>query len=82
MPLSNISKIFQTSKKWCADEFGLEIHLGEITRRRPKQELTFLHAILLLDLLFVPTKNYIISNGIGDMACTRLQLKKHNYTMK
>ena len=52
--LPNI-KIFQTIKKlWCAQELGLEIHSEEITRR-PKQALSFLHAILLLDLImFLP----------------------------
>ena len=56
MPLPNIIKIFQTIKKlWSAQEFGIEIHSGEITRKRIEQELSFLHATLLLDLICIPT---------------------------
>ena len=45
-------------------ELGLVICSGEITRRWPKQELFFLHAILLLDQIYVPTNYYqIISNS-------------------
>ena len=60
-------KIFQTIKKlWSAQEFGLEIHSGEITTKRIEQELFFLHAALLLDLIYVHTIFYqIISNNMG-----------------
>ena len=45
----NFIKIFQTIKKLlCAQEFGLEIYSAEITRKRTKQELSFLHVTLLL----------------------------------
>ena len=34
MPLQNIIKIFQTIKKlWRTQEFGSEIHSGEVTRK-------------------------------------------------
>ena len=72
MPLLNIIKIFQIG----AQEFGLEIRSGEMTRKKNK-EMTFLHVILLLDLIYVPTKYYqIISNSIGVMACTRSRRKR------
>ena len=75
MPLPSI-KIFQTIKKlWSAQEFGLEIHSGEITRKRTEQELPFFHATLLLELNYVPTIFYqITSNSTGVMACTRFLL--------
>ena len=45
MPLPNIIKIFQTIKKLLsAQTFGLEIYSGDFTRKRTKQELSFLHA--------------------------------------
>ena len=74
MPLPNIIRIFQTIKKfWGAQEFGLEIRLGQIAT---EQELSFLHVTLLLDLIYVPTKYYhIISSSIGVMACTRFRLQ-------
>ena len=47
----NIIKIFQTIKKLCcSQEFGIEIFSLEITERKPKQKLSFLHTIFLLDL--------------------------------
>ena len=64
---TNYFKIFQTIKKlWSAEEFGLEIRSGEIIRKITKQELSFLHATCLLDLIYIPTKYYqIISNSMG-----------------
>ena len=44
---------YSTHKK-----FGLEFCSGEVTRRRPKQVMSFLHAVLLLDLIYVPTNYY------------------------
>ena len=41
-----------------AQECGLEICSGEITRKRTEQELSFLHGTFLLDLIDVPTKLY------------------------
>ena len=87
MPLSNTIKIFQTIKKlWHTQKFGLEIYSGEITKRTLKQELSFLHAIHLLDLIYliyVPTKYYQnISNSMGVTACTRFGFSAHNYIMK
>ena len=69
LPLPNIIKIFQTIKKiWSAQGFGLGICSGEIIRTSREQELSFLHATLLLDLIYVPIKYYqIISNSmVGD----------------
>ena len=62
MPLSIIIKIFQNIKKLLnAQEFGLEIYSGEITRKKiTKQELCFLHGTFLLDPIYVPTK--LLSN--------------------
>ena len=58
MPLPNIIKIFQTIKLLSAQELGFEIYSGEITRKKKqKQELSFLHVALLLDLKNVP-RNY------------------------
>ena len=70
-------KIFQVIKKlWSAQEFGLDIHSGEITRNRTEQELSFFHATILLALIYVPTIYYqIISNRMGVMACTRFLLQ-------
>ena len=77
MPLSNIIRIFQTIKKLrSAQEFSLEISSGEITRKRTEQELSFLHATLLLDLIYVPSIYYqFTSNSMGVMACTRYLLQ-------
>ena len=56
LPLPNLIKIFQIIKKlWSAEDFGQEICSGEITRKT-KQELSFWHATLLLDLIYVPIK--------------------------
>ena len=64
MPLPNIINIFQTIKKlWSAQEFGLEIRSEEITRDNRKQELSFLHATLLLDLIFKILSNYLNQYG-------------------
>ena len=61
-------KIFQNIKKlWSAQEFGLKICSGEITKKRPKQELSFLHATLLLYLIYVPTKYYQISQTVLEL---------------
>ena len=55
---------------WPAQDFGFR------GGKYMKQELSFLHATLLLDLKYVPTKYYqIISNSIGVMACTRFRLQ-------
>ena len=51
-------------KLWSAQE----IHSGEITWNKMS---SFLHATLLLDRIYVPTKYQIISNSTGVMACTR-----------
>ena len=59
MPLPNIIRIFQNIKKLQSEqEFSLEIRSREITRKRTKQELSFLHATLLFDLIYVPTIYY------------------------
>ena len=57
VPLPNIINISQTIRKlWSAQEFGLEICSEEITRKGREQKLSFLHAIVLLDLIYVPIK--------------------------
>ena len=72
MPLPNIIKIYQSSKKLLsAREFGLEIRSGEITRK--EQEL-HLYVILLHDLIYVPTQCFQISNSMGVLTCTRFRL--------
>ena len=77
MPLQIIIKTFQTIKKsLSAQEFGLEIYLVEYTRKRTKQELSFLHVTLLLDQIYVLPKYYeIISDSMGVIACTSFQLQ-------
>ena len=76
MLLPNIIKIFQNIKKlWSAQEFGWEIHSGEITRIRMEQKFSFLHANFLLDMIYIPTIYYqIISYSMGAMASTRFLL--------
>ena len=59
-------KIFQTIRKLFSEqEFGFEICLGEITKKTTNQELSFLHATLLLDLKFASTKYYQISQTVS-----------------
>ena len=72
-----IIKLFQTIKKsWNAQELGLEIRSGEISRKRTEQELSFLHVTLLIDLIYVPTIYYhTISNSTWLMDCTRFGLQ-------
>ena len=61
MPLQNIIKIFRTIKKsLIAQEFGLEIIQWSVKEKEKKQELSFLHVALLLDLIYVPPKYYQI----------------------
>ena len=59
MSPSNIIKLSQTVwELWPAQDFGFR---GD---KYIKQELSYLHATLLLDLIYVPTKYYqIISKG-------------------
>ena len=53
----NYYQIFQTTRKlWSAQEFGYELCSGDITRKRTKQDLLFMHVTLLLDLIYVPVK--------------------------
>ena len=60
MPIQNIIKIFQTIKKSLGvQKFGSEIYSMECKRKQIKQELSFLHVTLLLDLI-CPIK--ILSN--------------------
>ena len=76
MLLQNIIKIFQIIKKsLSAQDFDLGIYSVESTRKRTKQELSFFHVILLLDLIYVPLKYYqIISDNMGVIVCTRFQI--------
>ena len=74
MPLQNIIKIFQTIKKsLSAQKFGLEnLFSGVHKKNKTKQELSFLHVALLLNLIYVQQTYYqIISNSMGVIACTR-----------
>ena len=77
MPLQSIIKIFQTIKKaLSAQEFDLEIYSVKCRRKITKQELSFLHVALLLDLIYAPSKYYqIISDSMGIITCTRFQLQ-------
>ena len=69
--LPNMIKLSQTILElWPEQDFGFkeDVYI--------KQKLSFLHAILLLDLINVPTKYYqIISHSMGVMTCTRFQLQ-------
>ena len=83
MTLPNIIRIFQTIQKLqSAQNFSLEICSGERTRKRTEQELSFLHATFLLDLIYAPNIYYqFTSNSMGVMASTRFLLqgiKLHN----
>ena len=75
MPPSNIMKIFQVIKKlWSAQKFDLDIHSGEITRKKEQKQSSFLDVTLLIDLIcmYVTTIYYqIIPNSMGIKACTR-----------
>ena len=66
MPLQNIIKIFQTIKRSLGEQdFGLGIYSVECKIKRTKQESSFLHVTLLLDLIYVPSKYYqIISDSM------------------
>ena len=56
MPLQNIIQIFQTIKKSLgAQVFGLVIKWS-VKEKRTRQELSFMHVTLLLDLIYVPSK--------------------------
>ena len=68
MSPTNIIKIFQTIKTIRAHT---KIWLSNLFRgdnqKKPKQELFFLHMLLLLDMIYVPTNYYqIISNSIAE----------------
>ena len=82
MPLRNIIKIFQTIKKsLSAQKFGLEIYSvsRECTRKRTKQELSFLQVTYLLDLIYVlPKYNQIISDSMGLEICSGEITRKKN----
>ena len=58
------------------------IILRNIVRRgikRTKQKLLFLHATLLLDLIYVPNKYYkIILNSMGVMVCAIFGIRETN----
>ena len=84
MPVPNIIKIFQTiNKLWSAKEFALEIRSGEIPSKRTKQELSFLHATLLLDLIYVPTKYIKLSQIVWELwPAQNLGFKGDNYITK
>ena len=43
-------------------------------KKSTEEKLSFSHATPLLDLVYIPTKNYqVISNSMGIMACTRFR---------
>ena len=71
MFLPNIMKSSLTIwELWPEQDFGFR---GD---KYIKQKLSILHATLVLDLIYVPTKYYqIISNNMGVIACTTFQLK-------
>ena len=83
MPVLNVIKIFQTTENfWSAQENGLEIRSGEITRKK-KNTTRVLLIYILLDLIHVPIKQYqIISNCMGVKACIRFRFRGDNYITK
>ena len=71
----NIIKIFQTIKSLNAQDLGLDIYSLECTRKRSKQELSFLHVTLLPNLIYVQTYCQVILKIIRVIACTTFQLQ-------
>ena len=83
MPLLNITKIVQTLKSYRVHKNGLEIRSGETSWKKTEQELSFLHATFLLDLIFVPIKYYqIISNGRELWPAQDFCFRGNNYITK
>ena len=70
MPLPNIIKYF----KPYTQEFGLEIHSGEVTRKQPQQRLPVLHLTHLLVITNASTK-YYQNMSIKFMERTRVLLQ-------
>ena len=64
-------------------EFGLEIHSGEVTRKQPQQRLSLLHVAHLLVITNASTKHYQnMSKGIKVMERTRFWLQGKYYIEK
>ena len=85
MSLSNIDKIKVTActRTWLRNLFRGDNQKKIKARGAKKQELSFLHTILLLDLVYIPTNNYqIISNSMRVMACRGFCFREHKYIMK
>ena len=75
MPTGPYLCLYQTLTKYFkpnTQEFGLEIHSGEVTGKQQQQGLFLLHVTHLL----VVTKHYQnMSKGIKVMECTRFWLQ-------
>ena len=76
MPTGPYLCLYQTLTKYFkphTQEFGLEIHSGEVTRKQPQQRLSLLHVTHLLVVTNASTKHYQnMSKGIKVMECTRI----------
>ena len=74
MPTGPDLFLYQTLTKYFkphTQEFGLEIHSEEVTRKQPQQRLSFLHVTHLLVVTNASTKRYQnMFKGIKVMACT------------
>ena len=76
MPTDPYLCLYQTLTKYFNphyQEFGLEIHSGEVTRKLPQQRLSLLHVTHLLVVTNASTKHYQnMSKGIKVMERTRI----------
>ena len=74
--LSMLYQILSKYFKQHTQEFSLEIHSGEVTRKQPQQRLSLLHVTHLLVVTNASTKYYQnMSKGIKVMECTRFWLQ-------
>ena len=79
MPTGPYLCLYQILSKYFkphTQEFGLEIHSGEVTRKQPQQRLSLLHVTHLLVITNASTKHYQnMSKDIKVMERTRFWLQ-------
>ena len=79
MPTGPYLYLYQTLTKYFkphTQEFGLEIHSREVTRKQPQKRLSLLHVTHLLVVTNASTKHYQnMSKGIKVMECTGVWLQ-------
>ena len=86
MPTGHYLCLYQTLTKYFkphTQEFGLEIHSGEVTRKQLQQRSSLLHVTHLLVVTNASTKHYQnVSKGIKVIECTRFWLQGRYYITK